>query len=159
MGKKTGLPDADYGGDLRFATFDWVDNPHWDVDEVHDVFRRWRAVANTYDGDRIFVAEAVVRSAERLSNYLRPDEMHSAFNFPYMKSAWDAGALRAVIDATLARSAPCRCAGHLGDHEPRRGPAGHPVRPDDHSPPTSPTGRARSRTSHSAPGGHAPPPC
>ena len=26
--------------------------------------------------------------------------MHSAFNFPFMKSAWDADALRAVIDAT-----------------------------------------------------------
>jgi alpha-glucosidase len=85
MGKADGLPDADYGGDLRFMTLDWVGNPHWDVDEVHEVFRRWRALADSYGGDRIFVAEAVVSSAERLSNYLRPDEMHSAFNFPYMK--------------------------------------------------------------------------
>jgi alpha-glucosidase len=106
IGKKEGFPDADYGGDLRFLTLQWLDNPHWDVDEVHDVFRRWRGVADSYPGDRTFVAEAVVGSAERLSNYLRPDEMHSAFNFPYMKSAWDATALRTVIDASLAQFGP-----------------------------------------------------
>ena len=106
LGKAEGLPDADYGGDLRFMTLDWVDNPHWDVDEVHDVFRRWRSLADTYDGDRVFVAEAIVSSAERLSNYLRPDEMHSAFNFPYMKASWDAAALREVIDATLDQFDP-----------------------------------------------------
>jgi alpha-glucosidase len=100
LGKAPGLPDADYGGDLRFMTLDWVDNPHWDVDEVHDIFRRWRAVAEEYGGDRIFVAEAVVSSADRLSQYLRPDEMHSAFNFHYMKGPWQAGALREVIDDT-----------------------------------------------------------
>ncbi|QGN57410.1 glycoside hydrolase family 13 protein [Nostocoides sp. HKS02] len=106
MGKKAGLPDADYGGVLQFRTVDWVDNPHWDVDTVHDVFRRWRALADSYGGDRVFVAEAVVNGAERLSRYLRPDEMHTAFNFPYMKSAWDADDLRAVIDATLEFFAP-----------------------------------------------------
>ncbi len=88
--RPTGCPDADYGGDLRFMTLDWVGNPHWDVDEVHEVFRRWRGAGRQLGGDRIFVAEAVVSSAERLSNYLRPDEMHSAFNFPYMKGSWDA---------------------------------------------------------------------
>ena len=106
MGKKAGLPDADYGGVLQFRTVDWVDNPHWDVDTVHDVFRRWRALADGYGADRVFVAEAVVNGAERLSRYLRPDEMHTAFNFPYMKSAWDADDLRAVIDATLEFFAP-----------------------------------------------------
>ena len=106
LGKKEDLPDADYGGDLRFMTLDWVENPHWDVDEVHDVLRRWRKVADGYSGERTFVAEAIVSSAERLSNYLRPDEMHSAFNFPYMKAAWDAGSLRQVIDATLAQFVP-----------------------------------------------------
>ena len=59
-------------------------------------------IADTYDGDRVFVAEAVVSTPERLAHYLRPDEMHTAFNFPYLKGPWEAGALRAVIDATLA---------------------------------------------------------
>ena len=106
MSKKAGLPDADYGGVLQFRTVDWDDNPHWDVETVHDIFRRWRAIADTYDGDRVFVAEAVVSTAERLSNYLRPDEMHTAFNFPYLKGPWEAGALREVIDATLDSFTP-----------------------------------------------------
>jgi alpha-glucosidase len=106
LGKAEGLPDADYKGDYRFLTLEWEGNPHWDVDEVHDVFRRWRGVSDTYDGDRVFVAEAVVNGSARLSNYLRPDEMHTAFNFPYMKAAWDAAALREVIDSTLDTLAP-----------------------------------------------------
>ena len=63
---------------------------------MHDIFRRWRAIADTYGGDRVFVAEAVVNSPERLSHYLRPDEMHTAFNFPFLKAAWDAATLRDV---------------------------------------------------------------
>ena len=111
IGKAEGLPDADYGGDLRFVTVQWEDNPHWDVDAVHDVFRRWRAIADTYtaadpEHERVFVAEAVVGRAERLGRYLRPDEMHTAFNFPFMKAAWDAAALRAVIDETLGQFQP-----------------------------------------------------
>ena len=106
MSKKAGLPDADYGGVLQFRTVDWDDNPHWDVDTVHDIFRRWRAIADTYDGDRAFVAEAVVSTPERLAAYLRPDEMHTAFNFPYLKGPWEAGPLRQVIDDTLSSFAP-----------------------------------------------------
>ena len=106
MAKKAGLPDADYGGVLQFRTVDWSDNPHWDVEEVHDIFRRWRAIADEYDGDRAFVAEAVVSTPERLAKYLRPDEMHTAFNFPYLKGPWDATSLREVIDATLASFEP-----------------------------------------------------
>ena len=48
MGKATGLPDADYGDVAEFRTLEWTDNPHWDVDTVHEVFRRWRRIADTY---------------------------------------------------------------------------------------------------------------
>ena len=82
-----------------------MDNPHWDVDDVHDILRRWRAVGDEYDGDRMFVAEAVVNGAERLALYLRPDEMHCAFNFPFLKAPWDAG-LREVITDSLDALAP-----------------------------------------------------
>jgi alpha-glucosidase len=105
LAKAPEFPDADYGGDLRFITIRWVGNPHWDVDAVHEVFRRFRAVADEYR-DRILVAEAVVSSAERLAAYLGPDEMQTAFNFPYLKSAWDAGALRSVIDDTREQLGP-----------------------------------------------------
>jgi alpha-glucosidase len=104
--KVESLPDADYRGDLRFATLLWDDNPHWDVDDVHSVLRRWRRIGDSFPGERAFVVEAIVGSPERLGRYLRPDEMHTAFNFHFMKSPWQAQALRDVIDATLDQLAP-----------------------------------------------------
>ena len=59
--RSPGLPDAGHGPGARFESRSWVDNPHWDVDDVHDILRRWRAIGDSYDGDRLFVTEAVVR--------------------------------------------------------------------------------------------------
>ncbi|MGY1831885.1 alpha-amylase family glycosyl hydrolase [Geodermatophilus sp. SYSU D01180] len=106
MAKVPGLPDAGHGPGAVFASSEWVDNPHWDVDAVHEVFRRWRRIGDSYDGDRLFVSEAVVRGPERLARYVRPDELHTTFNFDYLRAPWDAGALRAVVDGTLAALAP-----------------------------------------------------
>ncbi|SHG47989.1 glycoside hydrolase family 13 protein [Geodermatophilus nigrescens] len=106
MAKVPGLPDAGHPPGATFASSEWVGNPHWDVDEVHEVFRRWRRIGDTYDGDRLFVSEAVVNGPERLARYVRPDELHTTFNFDYLKAPWDAGALRRVVDGTLAALAP-----------------------------------------------------
>ncbi|MEV8540497.1 glycoside hydrolase family 13 protein [Streptomyces sp. NPDC051572] len=77
-------------------------HPFWDRDEVHDIYRAWRKVADEYPGDRAFVAEAWTDTPERLAAYLRPDGLHTAFNFDYLMASWDAKELRAVIDGTLA---------------------------------------------------------
>jgi alpha-glucosidase len=106
MGKAPGLPPAGHRPGALFESRSWVDNPHWDVEHVHDILRRWRKVSDEYDGDRLLVAEAVVNGPERLSRYVRPDEMHTAFNFDYLTCPWDADRLRAVIDATLATLEP-----------------------------------------------------
>lgn len=82
-----------------------TDHPHWDRDEVHDVYRSWRAIADTYDPPRIFVAEAVVPDVSRMARYLRYDELHTAFNFDFLKSPWQPDLLRAVIDDTLREHA------------------------------------------------------
>jgi alpha-glucosidase len=79
------------------------DHAHWDRDEVHEVYRRWRRIAEEYPGDRVFVAEAWVPNAERFARYLRPDELHTAFNFAFLQAGWDATALRRAIDTTLDR--------------------------------------------------------
>jgi alpha-glucosidase len=76
-------------------------HPHWDVDEVHDVYRSWRRITDSYPGDRVFVAEAWVQTFDRLVRYLRPDELHTAFNFAFLLAGWDARALRTAIDQTL----------------------------------------------------------
>ncbi len=119
--KTPGFPDADYGGDLRFLSGEWVGNPHWDVDAVHDIFKRWRRVADEYEGDRVLVAEAVVAGSERLARYLAPDEIHTAFNFEFLKVPWDAG-LRQVINETLEVLAPVGAPATwvLGSHDELR---------------------------------------
>jgi alpha-glucosidase len=42
-----------------------------------------------------------VPNPDRFAQYLRPDELHTAFNFDYLVAGWDAHAVRAVVDKTL----------------------------------------------------------
>jgi alpha-glucosidase len=73
-------------------------HPYWDQDEVHEVYREWRQVLDTYPGEPAFVAEAWVESPQRLARYVRPDELHTAFNFGFLLAPWDAATLRAAVD-------------------------------------------------------------
>ncbi|OON78025.1 glycoside hydrolase family 13 protein [Streptomyces tsukubensis] len=79
-------------------------HPYIDRDELHDVYRSWRAVADEYGG--IFVGEVWMPDAERFARYLRPDELHTAFNFNFLSCPWEVEAMRAAIDGTLAEHAP-----------------------------------------------------
>jgi alpha-glucosidase len=81
-------------------------HPFTDRDELHDVYRSWRALANSYAGERILIGEIWLEDAERFARYLRPDEMHTAFNFEFLACPWEAERLRACIDSTLAVHAP-----------------------------------------------------
>ena len=76
--------------------------PAWDQDAVHQIYRQWRAVLDEYPGDRAMVAEAWVEPLSRLARYVRPDEMHQAFNFAYLTAGWDPATLRRVITASYA---------------------------------------------------------
>ena len=69
--------------------------------EVHEVYRRWRRVLEEYDGDRMAVAEAWTDSPETTSSYIRPDELHQAFNFHWLLAEWSAEAFRGVVTRTL----------------------------------------------------------
>ena len=82
------------------------DHPTQDRDELHDIYRGWRAVADSYPGTRVLVGELWLADIDRFAKYLRPDELHTAFNFDFMARPWRADDLRASIDATLAAHAP-----------------------------------------------------
>ena len=69
---------------------------------MHEIYRDWRALLDEYPGERILAAEAWVDPLPRVAKWVRPDEMHQAFNFAYLETPWDAAALRTVIDASLA---------------------------------------------------------
>jgi alpha-glucosidase len=90
---ETGLPDGER---------DTIDHPYWDRDDIHQIFRRWRAIADSYgaspEGPRMFVAEAWRVRRDGLARYLRPDELQSAFNFEYLAASWEPEALQATID-------------------------------------------------------------
>ncbi|AMB59661.1 glycoside hydrolase family 13 protein [Microterricola viridarii] len=76
--------------------------PYWAQDGVHEIYRDWRALLNEYEGDRILAAEAWVDPLPRTALWVRPDEMHQAFNFAYLETPWKAEPLRQVIDDSLA---------------------------------------------------------
>ncbi|WP_207205328.1 glycoside hydrolase family 13 protein [Microbacterium protaetiae] len=82
------------------------DHPTEDRDELHDVYRSWRAIADSYPGTRVLVGEIWLPDIERFAKYLRPDEMHTAFNFDFLARPWGAASFRESIDATLAAHAP-----------------------------------------------------
>ncbi|TPG19867.1 glycoside hydrolase family 13 protein [Pedococcus bigeumensis] len=102
--KEKGLPDYDVelhilDGEVKAGS---PKPPMWDQDSVHDVYRRWHKVLAEYgEPDRILVAEAWVRPQERAVRYVRPDEMHQAFNFDFLMSQWRAPDLREVIESSL----------------------------------------------------------
>ncbi|MFC3995472.1 glycoside hydrolase family 13 protein [Nocardiopsis sediminis] len=101
MVKDPALPDIAEGrkADLIDGQFQL---PYFDQDGVHEIYRRWRRIADSYPGQRALVAEAWVQDADRVARYLRADELHQAFNFEYLQTGWDAGQLRRVIDRSLA---------------------------------------------------------
>ncbi|WP_210414026.1 glycoside hydrolase family 13 protein [Protaetiibacter larvae] len=82
------------------------EHPTQDRDELHEVYRSWRAVADSYPGTRVLVGEIWLPEIDRFVKYLRPDEMHTAFNFDFLARPWDAHELRESIDMTLAAHAP-----------------------------------------------------
>ena len=93
---------------------------------------RWRAIADSYAEPRVLVGEIWLPDADRFARYLRPDELHTAFNFDFLACPWEPAALRASIDDDARRARAGRRAGDLGALEPRRDPAGHPLRPRGH---------------------------
>lgn len=69
--------------------------------EVHDVLRRWRAIADGYDPPRVMIGETWARGLSDLARYYgEGEELHLAFNFAFATASFEAPALREVVDAT-----------------------------------------------------------
>jgi len=107
--KVDGLPDADAQHEMNVQNTS--DLPMWDQPGVHDVYRRWRKVTDSYavegeDADRIMCGEAWVTPIEAMARYVRPDELHQTFNFAFLMSPWIAPELKANIDASLKAVEP-----------------------------------------------------
>ena len=98
--KAAGLPDiveADTDSEMLAADT----RPFWDQDGVHEIYREWRKVLNSYPGDRMAVAEAWVSPASRIARYLRPDELANSFNFDFLTSPWEPESLKKMINKSM----------------------------------------------------------
>ncbi|MFI8446744.1 glycoside hydrolase family 13 protein [Streptomyces erythrochromogenes] len=100
MVKADGLPDIGRGAQATLIGTEPL--PFFDQDGVHEIHRAWRRLLDSYEGRRIGVAEAWAPSSERLALYVRPDELHQAFNFRFLVCPWDPEAMRTVIDESLS---------------------------------------------------------
>jgi alpha-glucosidase len=99
--KAEGLPDFTPDHEGGSMGGDATEVPYWGQPGVHDVWREWHEVLAAYDGDRALCAEAWLPTVEQTALWVRPDEMHQAFNFHYLETEWDAAALRSVIVESL----------------------------------------------------------
>lgn len=100
----SGVPDSLRGTDVAHGVFKNF-GQMWDQDGVHEIYRNWRKVLDSYPGDRAMVAEAWVPDHDRLARYIRSDEFHHAFNFDFLATYWNAESLRDVITRSLRAAA------------------------------------------------------
>lgn len=71
--------------------------------EVHDVIRNWRRLADSYHQARLLFGETWVPTVERLVEYYGNgrDELHLAWNLPFLASTFHANDLARVIRRTI----------------------------------------------------------
>ncbi len=81
----------------------WEDQPNGsplipkdDSSAVHDIYRDWRKVFDEYPGSMAVIETGA--DDDIVALFLRPDEMHQAFNFHFLKAPWDAKALTDAIE-------------------------------------------------------------
>lgn len=79
--------------------------PQWDRPGVHEIYRAWRKIADEYSPAKVFCAEAWVNDPTRMAQYIRTDELHTAFNFVYYGAGWDAVKQRNAINESMSTAA------------------------------------------------------
>jgi alpha-glucosidase len=78
--------------------------PKDDSSPVHEVYREFRRVMDAYPGDRMAVIETGAED-DIVALFIRPDEMHLAFNFRFVHAGFEGTRLREAIDSSLAANA------------------------------------------------------
>lgn len=71
---------------------------NWELDEVHEIHRRWRRLLDEYD-DRMAVGEVSTRKLSDLVRYYgNDDELQMPFNFNFLRQPWVAEKFRGVVE-------------------------------------------------------------
>jgi len=78
------------------------DIPFFDRDGVHDIYRKWRKILDSYGSrDIMAVAEIWVHPPTRATRYVRHDELHQFFNFDVMNAPFESKYLYESISSML----------------------------------------------------------
>ncbi len=102
MGKQAGLPDHPYVDQAGAGFIEGLpDPPMWFQDSVHEIFRSWRKILESYPGERAMCGEAYVLPLSKMALWVRPDEFHQTFNFRFLDAGWDQEALVSAIDESF----------------------------------------------------------
>jgi len=99
MFKEAGLPDIKKDPAAEMLGTEY--KPFWDQEGVHDIYRSWRKIFDSYPGDRMAVAEAWVSPASRIARYVRHDELQNSFNFELLTTHWRAAEIKKKINHSI----------------------------------------------------------
>ncbi len=91
------------GPDVHVAQRRLGQFPLWNSNqpEVHDIWRRWRAVSREYEPERALIGETWVFDPDSLARYYGDDdELHMNFNFLLVLADFAPRALRQVVEST-----------------------------------------------------------
>lgn len=103
MAKPEGLPDMREVSTKMLIHDD--DDPRFNNPGVHEIHRRIRKVVGEYP-HAVTIGEVWVDDNTRFGEYVRPDELHLAFNFRLAEAEFTAEAVRAAIENSLAAVEP-----------------------------------------------------
>ena len=102
MAKAAGLPDHPYVDEAGAGFIEGRENPPmWFQDSVHEIFRDWRKILESYPGDRAMCGEAYVLPLSFMALWVRPDEFHQTFNFRFLDAGWDKKKLVSAINESF----------------------------------------------------------
>jgi alpha-glucosidase len=73
-----------------------------DRPEAHEILRRWRVIADSYEPERLLIGETNVEKLPVLMGFYGDgrDELHGGFNFVFINAPFEAVALRGVVEDT-----------------------------------------------------------
>lgn len=102
MAKAQGLPDHPYVAEAGAGFIEGRESPPmWFQDSVHEIFRSWREILDSYPGDRAMCGEAYVLPLSFMALWVRPDEFHQTFNFRFLDAGWEQEKLISAINESF----------------------------------------------------------
>ncbi|WP_460726724.1 glycoside hydrolase family 13 protein [Nocardia heshunensis] len=98
MAKPAGLPDMEHVPTQMLHLED--DDPRFNNPGVHEIHRLIRTVMNEYP-NAVSIGEVWVNDNTRFGEYVRPDELHLAFNFRLAQTPFHPDRIRSAVDNSL----------------------------------------------------------